>query len=63
MEMKKTLAVGVIFLFIGVAVAPSINFSVVKAFEDDDFIEVTTQACGIQGYWGYHGEAHQRTIQ
>jgi hypothetical protein len=50
MEMKRILAVGVILLFIGVAVAPSINLSVVKASTDDDLVEVTTQACGIQGY-------------
>jgi hypothetical protein len=50
MEMKKSLAVGVILLFIGVAVAPSINLSVVKASNDNDLVEVTTQACGINGY-------------
>jgi len=50
MEMKKILAVGVILLFIGVAVAPSINFTVVKASNDNDLVEVTTQACGIKGY-------------
>ncbi len=50
MDMKKILAVGIIFLFIGVAVAPSINQSVVKASTDDELVEVTTQACGIQGY-------------
>ena len=49
-EMKKILVVGVILLFIGVAVAPSINHSVVKASTDDDLVEVTTQACGIKGY-------------
>ncbi len=48
--MKKILAVGVILFFIGVAVAPSINQSVVKASQDDDLVEVTTQACGIKGY-------------
>jgi hypothetical protein len=48
--MKKILAIGVILLFIGVAVAPSINTSVVKASNDNDLVEVTTQACGIQGY-------------
>jgi hypothetical protein len=47
MEMKKTLALGIILLFIGVAVAPSI---VVKASNDNDLVEVTTQACGIKGY-------------
>jgi hypothetical protein len=50
MEMKKLLAIGIIFLFIGVAVAPSINFTVVKASNDNDLMEVTTQACGIKGY-------------
>ncbi|MCU0851349.1 MAG: hypothetical protein MUC80_08810 [Candidatus Thermoplasmatota archaeon] len=47
--MKRILTVGVILLFVGVAVAPSINQSVVKA-TDDHLVEVTTQACGIQGY-------------
>jgi hypothetical protein len=48
--MKKILALGVILLFIGVTVAPSINFNTVKASTDDDLVEVTTQACGIKGY-------------
>lgn len=48
--MKKILVLGVILLFIGVAVAPSINQSIAKASTDDDLVEVTTQACGIQGY-------------
>jgi hypothetical protein len=47
---KKGLVVSVIFLFVGVAVAPSINQSVVKASHDNDLVEVTTQACGIKGY-------------
>jgi hypothetical protein len=47
---KKGLVVSVILLFIGVAVAPSINFNVVKASNDNDLVEVTTQACGIKGY-------------
>jgi hypothetical protein len=50
MDLKKILALGVILLFIGVAVAPSINMSVVKASNDNDLVEVTTQACGIKGY-------------
>jgi hypothetical protein len=50
MEMKKLLAIGIIFLFIGVAVAPSINTAVVKASNDNDLVEVTSQACGIQGF-------------
>jgi hypothetical protein len=44
------LAVGIILLFIGVAIAPSINFNLVKAATDNDLVEVTTQACGIQGF-------------
>jgi len=47
---KQGLVVSVILLFIGVSVAPSINFTVVKASNDNDLVEVTTQACGIQGY-------------
>jgi hypothetical protein len=47
---RKCLAIGIILLFIGVAVAPSINQSVVTASQEDDLVEVTTQACGIQGY-------------
>ena len=50
MEMKRILALGVILLFVGVAVAPSINFNVVKASNDNDLVEVTTQACGIKGF-------------
>jgi hypothetical protein len=46
----KWLAIGIILLFIGVAVAPSINQSIVTASTDDDLLEVTTQACGINGY-------------
>jgi hypothetical protein len=41
---------GIIFLFISVALAPSINSTVVKASNDNDLVEVTTQACGIKGY-------------
>jgi hypothetical protein len=50
-QMKtKCLAVGIILLFVGVTIAPTINQSVVKASQDDDLVEVTTQACGIKGY-------------
>ncbi len=48
--MKKWLVVGIILLFVGVTIAPTINFNTVKATTDDDLVEVTTQACGIQGY-------------
>jgi hypothetical protein len=47
---RKWLAIGIILLFLGVTIAPTINFQVVKASTDDDLVEVTTQACGIQGY-------------
>jgi hypothetical protein len=47
---KKSLAVAVILLFIGVAIAPSINITVVRAVSNDEFIEVTSEACGIKGY-------------
>jgi hypothetical protein len=49
MEIKKILASGIIFLFIGVAIAPSINFTVVKASNVNDSVKVTTQAYGING--------------
>jgi len=48
--MKKLLTIGIILLFIGVAVAPSINSTVVKASTENDLVEVTSQACGIQGF-------------
>jgi hypothetical protein len=47
---RKWLAVGIILLFVGVTIAPTINFQVVKASSNDDLVEVTTQACGIKGY-------------
>jgi hypothetical protein len=40
----------VILLFLGVAVAPSINSSVVKTSKDNDLIEVTSQAYGTKGF-------------
>jgi hypothetical protein len=50
MEIKKILAVDVILLFIGAAVAPSINLSIVIASNDNDLVEITTYACGIKEY-------------
>jgi hypothetical protein len=47
---KKSFTIGLSILFIGIAVAPTINFNTVKASTDDDLVEVTTQACGIKGY-------------
>jgi hypothetical protein len=49
-KLKKSLAVAVILLFIGVAVAPSINVTVVKASTDNDLVEVTSEACGMKGF-------------
>lgn len=50
MDIKKIITLGVISLFIGVAIAPSINLYVAKASNDNDFIEMTTEACGINGF-------------
>jgi len=50
MEMKKILVFGIIFLFISITFAPSINFNVVKSSDEDDFVEVTSEACGIEGF-------------
>ncbi len=47
---RKWLAIGIILLFVGVTIAPTINFNTAKASQHDDLVEVTTQACGIQGY-------------
>ncbi len=47
---SKWLAVGIILLFVGVTIASPINFQVVQASQEDDLVEVTTQACGIKGY-------------
>jgi hypothetical protein len=49
-NLKKGLVISIILLFIGVAVAPSINFNVVKATDDNDLVELTSQACGIRGF-------------
>jgi len=47
---KKSVVVSVILLFIGVTITPSINFTVVKASNDNNLVEVIPQACGIKGY-------------
>ncbi|MCX6670646.1 MAG: hypothetical protein NTX92_01830 [Euryarchaeota archaeon] len=44
------MAIGIILLFVGVTLAPTININTVKASTEDDLVEVTTQSCGIQGY-------------
>jgi len=47
---KKILVAGISLLFIITAITPSINFNIVKASNNNDFVEVTTQACGIKGF-------------
>jgi hypothetical protein len=47
---RKGLAVGIVLLLVSVTIAPYINFNVVKASNDNDLVEVTTQACGIKGF-------------
>ncbi len=44
--MKKLLVVGVIVLFLGLAVAPSINANVSK---ESELVEITTEICGLGG--------------
>ncbi|HIG98949.1 MAG TPA: hypothetical protein HA258_00045 [Thermoplasmata archaeon] len=48
--MKKIIVVGIILLFVGVAVAPSITLNIARASNDCNLIEVSTLACGIPGY-------------
>lgn len=44
--LKKGLAIAIIFLFIGLALAPSINANVTL---DTELVEITTEICGIDG--------------
>jgi hypothetical protein len=48
--LKKGVTVTIILLFLGVAVVPSITIRVVKASNDNDLVDVTTQVCGIKGF-------------
>ena len=47
---RKGIAVGIVLIFIGIAIAPTINTSIVTASQEDDLVEVTSEACGIKGY-------------
>ena len=47
--MKKLLVFGVIVLFLGVAIAPSINANISKASVDSELVEITTEVCGLNG--------------
>jgi len=47
--LKKLLVVCVIVLFLGLAIAPSINANVSKASIDSELVEITTEVCGLNG--------------
>jgi len=47
---NRWVSVGVILVFIGAAIAPGINFNIIKASNDNDLVEVTTQACGVKRF-------------
>jgi len=47
---RKGLVVGISLLFIITAIAPSINFIVVKASEENNLTEVTSKVYGIEGF-------------
>ena len=47
--MKKLLVFGVIVLFLGVVIAPSINANISKASVDSELVEFTTEICGLDG--------------
>jgi hypothetical protein len=47
---KKSLTIVIIILFIGIVAAPNISLNIVNASNDNDLVEVTSQACGIQGF-------------
>jgi len=42
--LKKKLVFAVIFLLIGITICPGLNFNLVKASNENYFIEVTTKA-------------------
>jgi len=48
--MKKLVVVGVILLFLGVTIAPTINFNVVKASTENEYVDVVSEACGMKGF-------------
>jgi hypothetical protein len=48
--LRKCLVIGIILLFVGVSIVPIVNLHIVKASNDNDLVEVTTQACGINGF-------------
>jgi len=46
---RKALVAAIVLLFVGVSVAPSINADINKALDENDFIEITIEVCGIKG--------------
>ena len=44
--MKKVLSLGIIILFLGLAVARSINANICK---ESELVEITTEICGLGG--------------
>ena len=49
-HLTKSVSITIILLCMSIAIIPSINFTVVKASTDNEFIEVTSEACGIKGF-------------
>jgi hypothetical protein len=65
MEMKKLLALGIIFLFIGIAIAPSINSSVVKTLvnKENTSVSLTEKSNVSVQFFTLHGvETIEREI-
>jgi hypothetical protein len=48
--MKKTLAFGIVLLFIGVAFAPSLHADVETPSEQEEYSEVTIELYGIKNF-------------
>jgi hypothetical protein len=46
----KIMVIGVILLFVGMTFAPTVAVRVVTASLDTDYVEVSTETCGIPGY-------------
>lgn len=46
---QQGVVIAIVLLFVGIAIVPSINFTVVKASSDNERVNVTIEACGIKG--------------
>jgi len=49
-SLRKRLVVGIVLLFIGIAIAPGINVNLVKASLENNLVEVTTEVSGLKGF-------------